>query len=86
MTAIKTAISIDEEIYDKVESMTKQLHISRSQFFAQAATYMIERNNDLELLRKINEAYSSIEETDTEVKQKKGERTYHKKRVDEQWK
>jgi metal-responsive CopG/Arc/MetJ family transcriptional regulator len=56
MSTVKTAISIDRKIFRKVNTLSHRLRISRSQFFSQAAEYMIKKNENLELLRKINAA------------------------------
>jgi metal-responsive CopG/Arc/MetJ family transcriptional regulator len=86
LATIKTAISIDEDIFNEVESMTKKLHISRSQFYSQAAKYMIQRNEDLELLQKINSACNSLKESDEEKTRRKQEKAYHAKKVRGGWK
>ena len=59
MSTIKTAISIDEDLYKKVMVLSSKLKISKSQIFSQAVEYFIVKNNNIELLKKINEAYSS---------------------------
>ena len=81
-TTIKTAISIDAEIFEKVEKLTRKLHISRSQFFAQAAQYMITKDEKLELLRRINEAYDS---DPMDASRRKAEKQYARKSVIEKW-
>jgi metal-responsive CopG/Arc/MetJ family transcriptional regulator len=59
MSTLKTAISIDKKTFIKVENLSKKLHLSRSQFFAQAARYMIEKDENLDLLKRINNAYTT---------------------------
>jgi metal-responsive CopG/Arc/MetJ family transcriptional regulator len=86
MTTIKTAISIDEDVYTEIERMTKHLHISRSQFFSQAARYMIDQKENLELLQKINAAYASPNESADEKKQRNQEKRYRTSRMAEEWK
>lgn len=58
MSTLKTAISIDEKTFRKVEALSRKLHISRSQFFTQAARYLVEKDENNELLRRINDAYA----------------------------
>jgi metal-responsive CopG/Arc/MetJ family transcriptional regulator len=86
MATIKTAISIDEGVYNEIERMTKHLHISRSQFFSQAARYMIDQKENLELLQKINAAYATPEESVEDKRQRKQEKRYRAARMAEQWK
>jgi metal-responsive CopG/Arc/MetJ family transcriptional regulator len=57
MSTVKTAISIDAHFFHRVEKLTRKLHISRSQFFTQAARHMIDRDENVELLQRINAAY-----------------------------
>ena len=67
MPAIKTAISIDEDLYKKVKDLSSRLNMSKSQIFSQAVEYFIDKKNNLELLKKINELYSTeLNEVDTE--------------------
>lgn len=80
MGTIKTAISIDSRTFKKVDRLARKLHISRSQFFTQAAKHMIKRDDNLELLRKINDAY----ENDDDI-MRKIEKKYCRKKVVEKW-
>jgi metal-responsive CopG/Arc/MetJ family transcriptional regulator len=58
MNAIKTVISLDLKTFRQVKKLAKMLHMTRSQFFYQAARRMIEQVDNLELLQKINAFYS----------------------------
>jgi metal-responsive CopG/Arc/MetJ family transcriptional regulator len=60
MSTIKTAISIDKDLYKKIQKLSQQLNISKSNIFSQAVEYMITRKSNLELLKKINNAYSPL--------------------------
>ena len=51
---MKTAISIDDELFKKVEKLSDKLHISRSKLFTQALEYLIEKNESLEIIQKLN--------------------------------
>ena len=82
MGTIKTAISIDEVIFKQVDQLSKKLHISRSRFFSQAAQYMIEKDENLELLKKINAAVGNQTEEDDHTKHQK---TYTQKKFAEKW-
>jgi metal-responsive CopG/Arc/MetJ family transcriptional regulator len=82
MSTIKTAISIDTKTFRKVQSLTRRLHISRSQFFGQAAKHMIEKDENLDLIRKINASYS---ENNEDSFRRKREKTYSHRKLAEQW-
>lgn len=70
MGTVKTAISIDSELFDKINTLADEIKLSRSQIFTQAVKYFIDRKNNLELIRRINQAYSdtidTIDEDETE--------------------
>ena len=70
MGTIKTAISIDSKTFKKVDRLARKLHISRSQFFTQAAKHMIKRDDNLELLRKINNAYENDDDIRRKIERK----------------
>ncbi len=65
MAYMKTAISIDEGLFRKVEKLSTMLHMSRSQLFAQALEYLIDKSETLEIIQKLNEVYG---QNDVEVK------------------
>jgi metal-responsive CopG/Arc/MetJ family transcriptional regulator len=81
MGTIKTAISIDSVVFEKVNRLTRKLHISRSHFFTQAAKFMIKRDDNLELLKKINDSYKD----DNDTTRRKAEKKYFKKKVVDKW-
>jgi len=57
MPFMKTAISIDEGLYRKAEKLSSKLNVSRSQLFAQALEYLLEKSETLEIIQKLNEVY-----------------------------
>jgi metal-responsive CopG/Arc/MetJ family transcriptional regulator len=59
MATIKTAISINKDLFNEVEALSHKIHLSRSQIFSQAVQDLIERKENLSLLQKLNEAYGS---------------------------
>jgi hypothetical protein len=86
MPTVKTAISIDKDVFNEVISITKKLQISKSSFFSQAAQYMIHRKKNLELLGKINSAYEKMPETEDERIYKTASKRYRLRRTIERWK
>lgn len=81
MKTIKTAISIDTQTFLMVEKLSKKLHISRSRFFADAARYMVEKSDNIELLNKINATavLPDDEKLSSAVK------SYTKRKIVEKW-
>lgn len=59
MSITKTAISIDEGLFQKAEELSSKLQVSRSQLFSQAIEYLINRNESLEIIQKLNAIYGS---------------------------
>jgi metal-responsive CopG/Arc/MetJ family transcriptional regulator len=83
MPNIKTAISIEKQIFDQVNDLAKNLNISRSRLFAIAAQEYIQRHTNIELLQAINEAYDDLPDDDTKIVDKM--RPRHLKMVKDQW-
>ena len=83
MPNIKTAISIEKPIFDQVNSLAKNLNISRSRLFVLAAQEFIQRHANMELLQAINEAYDDLPDPDTKIVEKM--RPRHLKMVKNQW-
>ena len=67
MTSIKTAISIEKPVFDQMDNLAKNLNVSRSRLYSMAAKEFIQRHNNLELLKLINEANEDSPETDPVV-------------------
>jgi metal-responsive CopG/Arc/MetJ family transcriptional regulator len=84
MAVIKTAISIDESLFDKINRLSEEIKLSRSQIFSQAIRYFIERKNNLELVRKINRAYSDVLNED-EIKHLEKSKRKYKEILKEEW-
>jgi hypothetical protein len=82
MNTVKTAISIDVKTFRKVEKLTRKLHISRSQFFGQAARHMIEKDDNLDLVRKINASFLESGDDNTLLQR---EKAYSRGKVLERW-
>jgi len=58
MPAIKTAISVEEPLFNEMEALAKELAVSRSQVFALAARDFVQRQKSRRLLAAINTAYA----------------------------
>lgn len=58
MATMKTAISIDDLLFQRAEALAAELHISRSRLFVLAMEEFIQRRQNQRLLEAINEVYS----------------------------
>jgi metal-responsive CopG/Arc/MetJ family transcriptional regulator len=65
---VKTAISLQEELFNHVNKLAGELHISRSKLFVIAVEDFIRKNENQRLLVKINNAFSdNIDAEEIEV-------------------
>lgn len=58
---METAISIPDDLFKTVEELAEELHLSRSQVFADAVREYIEKQRNKQILDAINKAYASPE-------------------------
>ncbi|MGD8449416.1 MAG: CopG family transcriptional regulator [Desulfobacterales bacterium] len=82
MPNIKTAISIEKPIFEQIDVLAKQLKISRSRLFALAAQEFIQRHQNIELLKSLNDAYNDIPESEPIVAKM---RSTHYNMLKDQW-
>lgn len=83
--AVKTAISLSRSLFEKVESLTRELNISRSRLFAIAVQEFIERHETRRMLATINEAYDDFPDEEEQATQREIY-AYHRKLIrDEAW-
>lgn len=57
MPGVKTAISLNEELFLKVNQLAGELHISRSKVFTLAVQDYVKKQENQALLVRLNEAY-----------------------------
>ena len=58
MAHVKTAVSLQQALFERSQAMAEQMHISRSRLFALALEEFIRRRENQTLLKRINAAYS----------------------------
>ena len=81
---IKTAISIDDSLYEKANELASELNLSRSRFFALAVQEFIERYENQRLLDAINAAYpDAIDEAERNLLQQ--HRVKQREMVEGEW-
>ena len=84
MTTKKTAISIDEDLFARADSLARELGLSRSKLYARALESFIKEREDLEILAEINEAYETPE-TPAESKKRKLTKAYMRMLSEGEW-
>ena len=58
MTTIKTAVSIEESLFRRVEELAGELHVPRSRIFSMALESYIERYDTQKLIDILNVVYA----------------------------
>lgn len=57
MANVKTAVSLEESLFEQAEMVAREMQVSRSRFFALALRDYIDRRENRKLLERINAAY-----------------------------
>ena len=57
MSTMKTAISIQESLFEETKILANKLHVSRSELFARAMRDFIRKQQNRQLLQQLNIAY-----------------------------
>jgi len=84
MTNIKTAVSIERELFKKAEEAAARMNISRSSFFQMALENYIGYLENLNIFNKLNNVYSdkvSEQQKDTQQIMK----SYHTRHLEDTW-
>jgi metal-responsive CopG/Arc/MetJ family transcriptional regulator len=58
MATVKTAVSIEESLFERAEALAEELQVSRSKVFAIALEQFLQRHEGKKLLEKINSVYA----------------------------
>jgi metal-responsive CopG/Arc/MetJ family transcriptional regulator len=80
----KTAISIEQPLFEEIEALAKELEVSRSGLFTLAAREFIQQHKNQKLLKTINAAYSNQPDP-LEDRLKSQLKTKHRQLVKDQW-
>ena len=83
MPGVKTAISLDEELFNKVNKLAHKLHLSRSRVFTIAVQDYLQKQENKALLAQLNNAYSD-QQSDEEKKVSKSLKAKHRKIVEQE--
>ncbi len=58
MAVVKTAVSLQETLFEKLEKLTRELNVSRSGLLSLALEEYIERYENLKMLQTLNDVYA----------------------------
>ena len=84
MANIKTAISLQKSLFEQAETLAREMKVSRSRLFVLALEDYLRRYQNLQLLERINQAYSDAPDA-TEQKRLRKIRRQHRKVVEGTW-
>lgn len=84
MANIKTAVSIEKSLFEQVDSIAREMKVSRSSLFALALQDFIRHHQNEDLLRRINEAYEDVPDTDEQERVRRM-RSKQRKVVEGEW-
>lgn len=84
MAAIKTAISMQQSLFEEVDALAQELEISRSRLFVLAVEDFIQRHQNRQLLDAINDAYADFPDPDEQTLRRHTRRR-HRQIVEGQW-
>lgn len=84
MAIVKTAISIQESLFERADALAEQLHLSRSQLFSRALDEFLKKHETRKLHEAINSALEG-EPDPGEVERMRLMRQKQRRRVEGQW-
>jgi len=84
MQAVKTAISIEKNLFEQAEKIATTMKVSRSRLFVIALQDFIEHRKNRELLAQINAAYDDAPDAAEQILRKKARRQ-HRHIVEGEW-
>ena len=84
MANIKTAISMEEPLFEEIEALAEELEVSRSHLFALAAREFIQRHKSQKLFDALNAAYGDLPDPSEKALQTRM-RAKHRELVKDQW-
>jgi metal-responsive CopG/Arc/MetJ family transcriptional regulator len=84
MQAIKTAISMEKDLFDQAEEMARTLKVSRSKLFVLALQDFIEHQKNKDLLAQINASCADAPDA-SEAAIRKSAGRQHRRLVEGEW-
>jgi hypothetical protein len=84
MTNVKTAISLEEPLFEQAEELARELSVSRSRLYALALEAFIRRHHEQQVLDRLDHAYAD-EPNAEETALGHGRRRHHRRLVAGEW-
>ncbi len=67
MPGVKTAISLDEKLFNRVNKLAKKMHVSRSRLFTLAVDEYLRKQENEYLLAQLNKAYADTDDEEIKI-------------------
>ncbi len=67
MPGVKTAISLDEKLFNRVNELARKMHISRSRLFTLAVDDYLKKQENEYLLAQLNKAYAETDDEEIKI-------------------
>lgn len=84
MTHVKTAVSLQKDLFEQVETLAGEMKISRSRLFVLALEEFLRRHQNRQLLEQINAAYAEAPDPSEQALQLRL-RHQHRQIVEGEW-
>jgi metal-responsive CopG/Arc/MetJ family transcriptional regulator len=84
MPTVKTAVSLQKSLVERLDKLARELNISRSQLFTQAANEFLRRHETPALLEAINRALEDDSQTEEKARVR-AMRNKHRQLVEGEW-
>lgn len=84
MATIKTAISLQNSIFEQVDDLARDLNVSRGQLVTLALEELVRCHQNQQLLESINRAYDSTASSD-DLANTSARRRQHRRMVEGEW-
>lgn len=85
MANVKTAVSLQESLFEQVERLAQEMNVSRSRLFALALENFIRDYQDRQLFEAINQASAEIADDPIEQTRLRQIRRHHRRTVEGEW-
>ena len=85
MNHVKTAISIDQGIFNAVNSLAKKIHVSRSRLFEMAVREWVKIEKQKDLTLQINRVVEKDHASPDETRRAESMRRHQRKLVEGEW-
>jgi len=84
MSMIKTAISIQESLFERAEQLAREMNLSRSALIGLAIEEFLQRHQNRRMLRELNAAYETGPDPAEEARLAKSRRS-QRRTVEGEW-